>query len=109
MAIELIKNGVGISPPFKSTPKNSEPTENIAISIAETNITVSGDSVSITNTMIEIRKSFNSSTESSVDAERLAKMERIKYAIESGTYQIDPDRIARKMLQFDFLGQGNST
>ncbi len=106
MAIELIKNGGGISPPFKSTPKNSE---NIAISLAETKITVSSDSVSITNTMIEIRKSFNSSTESSVDGERLAKMERIKHAIENGTYQIDPDRIAWKMLQFDFLGQGNST
>ncbi|MEI7795074.1 MAG: flagellar biosynthesis anti-sigma factor FlgM [Methylococcaceae bacterium] len=109
MAIELIKNGGGISPPFKSTPKNSETGENTAISTAETKITVRGDSISITNTMIEIRKNFNASTESSVDAERLAKIERIKHAIESGTYKIDPDRIARKMLQFDSLGQGNST
>jgi negative regulator of flagellin synthesis FlgM len=106
MAIELIKNGAGISSPFKTSSKTSE---SIEISIPETKIMTVSDSVSITSTMMEIRKRFDSATESGVDVERLARMDRIKHAIENGTYKIDPDRIARKMLQFDFLGQGNST
>ena len=67
---------------------------------------VRSDSVMITNTVTQIKKSFESSMGSSTDVERLA---RIKQAIENGTYEINPDRIAAKMLQFDFLGQGNST
>lgn len=107
MAIELIKNGAVIASPFKTSPKQGETTENnIEISAPEAKITASSDSVVITNTVTQIKKSFESSTESSVDVERLA---RIKQAIENGTYEINPDRIAAKMLQFDFLGQGNST
>ncbi len=106
MAIELIKNGGAVSPPFKTSQKQSDTIENIEISVTDTKIAVRSDSVMITNTVTQIKKSFESSTESSGNVERLA---RIKQAIENGTYEINPDRIAAKMLQFDFLGQGNST
>ncbi len=110
MAIELIKNGAVFSSPVKSSLKQGDTNANTEFSLAETKVTVSTDSVSITNTVIHIRKSFDSFAESDVvDVERLARIERIKNAIENGTYKIDPDLIAAKMIQFDSLGQGNST
>ncbi|MCX7074323.1 MAG: flagellar biosynthesis anti-sigma factor FlgM [Methylococcales bacterium] len=107
MAIE-IKNGA-VPLPFQTTSTNSitsksntefaltlsnvKPTESIS-SVERT------DSVVITNSATQIRKNFESSAvESKVDAERLM---RIKAAIENGTYEINPDKIAAKMMQFEF-------
>jgi len=70
-----------------------KPTESIS-SVERT------DSVVITNSATQIRKNFESSSvESNVDVERLM---RIKAAIENGTYEINPDKIAAKMMQFEF-------
>ncbi|GDX85236.1 hypothetical protein LBMAG43_12780 [Methylococcaceae bacterium] len=105
MAIE-IKNGA-VPLPFQTTSTNSitsksnteltlsnvKPTESIS-SVERT------DSVVITNSATQIRKNFESSSvESKVDVERLM---RIKAAIENGTYEINPDKIAAKMMQFEF-------
>ncbi len=106
MAIELIKNGGAVSSPFRTSPKQGDTTENVEIPVTDAKVGVRSDSVIITNTVTQIKKSIESSTESDANVERLA---RIKKAIENGTYEINPDRIAAKMLQFDFLGQGNST
>jgi negative regulator of flagellin synthesis FlgM len=101
MAIELIKNGGAIPATFKNTQKNGTTNESsdFTLALSETKTTVKSDSVVITNTVMEIKKSFESSAKSSVNVERLA---RIKQAIEDGTYEINPDRIAAKMIQFGY-------
>ncbi|MEI6745996.1 MAG: flagellar biosynthesis anti-sigma factor FlgM [Methylococcaceae bacterium] len=100
MAIKLIENGA-ISASYKNTPKNKTVNEGSDFTqvLSEAKTVVRNDSVVITNTVMGIKKSFESSTESNVDAARLA---RIKHAIESGTYEINPDRIAAKMIQFGY-------
>jgi negative regulator of flagellin synthesis FlgM len=123
MAIERIKNTGAASVPVK-TPAKSESsaslsfqslikkslTENGATQttpVADIKATLSTDSVVLTNSVQEIKKSFESFPESSLDMQRI---ERIKQAIENGTYEINPDRIAQKMIQFEFSqGQSNGT
>ena len=123
MAIERIKNTGAASVPVK-TPAKSESsaslsfqslikkslTENgatLTTTVADIKATLSTDSVVLTNSVQEIKKSFESFTESSLDMQRV---ERIKQAIENGTYEINPDRIAQKMIQFEFSqGQSNGT
>ena len=102
MAIELIKNGAGISASYKNSPQNNAVNDGGFTQVlseaktSETKAVVRSDSVKITNTVLNITNSVESSTVSNVDAARLA---RIKHAIESGTYEINPDRIAAKMIQ----------
>lgn len=123
MAIERIKNTGAASVPVK-TPAKSESsaslsfqslikkslTENNATQttpVADIKATLATDSVVLTNSVQEIKKSFESFPESSLDMQRI---ERIKQAIENGTYEINPDRIAQKMIQFEFSqGQSNGT
>ncbi len=123
MAIERIKNTGAASVPVK-TPAKSESsaslsfqslikkslTENGATQttpVADIKATLATDSVVLTNSVQEIKKSFESFPESSLDMQRI---ERIKQAIENGTYEINPDRIAQKMIQFEFSqGQSNGT
>jgi|694.fasta_scaffold03991_10 negative regulator of flagellin synthesis FlgM len=123
MAIERIKNTGAASVPVK-TPAKSESlaslsfqslikqslTENSATQttpVADIKATLATDSVVLTNSVQEIKKSFESFPESSLDMQRI---ERIKQAIENGTYEINPDRIAQKMIQFEFSqGQSNGT
>ena len=123
MAIERIKNTGAASVPVK-TPAKSESsaslsfqslikkslTENGATQttpVADIKATLATDSVVLTNSVQEIKKSFESFPESSLDMQRI---ERIKQAIENGTYEINPDRIAKKMIQFEFSqGQSNGT
>ena len=123
MAIERIKNTGAASVPVK-TPAKSESsaslsfqslikkslTENSATQttpVADIKATLATDSVVLINSVQEIKKSFESFPESSLDMQRI---ERIKQAIENGTYEINPDRIAQKMIQFEFSqGQSNGT
>jgi negative regulator of flagellin synthesis FlgM len=94
---------------FQSLIKQSL-TENSATQttpVADIKATLATDSVVLTNSVQEIKKSFESFPESSLDMQRI---ERIKQAIENGTYEINPDRIAQKMIQFEFSqGQSNGT
>lgn len=98
MAIELIKNGAGISASYKNPPKSNAVNEDSGFTqpLSDVKVVVRSDSVVITNTVMHITNSIESSTVSNVDAARLA---RIKHAIESGTYEINPDRIAAKMIE----------
>lgn len=97
MAIKLMENGA-ISASYKNPPKNNKVNEggNFTQALSEAKAVVKSDSVSITNTVHKITNSIESSSASNVDAARLA---RIRHAIESGTYEINPDRIASKMIQ----------
>ena len=115
MAIERIKNTGAASVPVKTPAKSESPaslsfqslikkslTENSATQttpVADIKATLATDSVVLTNSVQEIKKSFESFPESSLDMQRI---ERIKQAIENGTYEINPDRIAQKMIQFEF-------
>jgi flagellar biosynthesis anti-sigma factor FlgM len=98
MAIKLMENGGAISASFKNPPKNNTVNEGNGFTqaLSEAKAVVRSDSVIITNTVMSITNSVESPSASSVDAARLA---RIKHAIESGTYEINPDRIAAKMIQ----------
>jgi flagellar biosynthesis anti-sigma factor FlgM len=104
MAIE-IKNGTGISIPFTTQPKNSinaEKTDSTftlpEIRIEERRAVERSDSVVITSVVTQFRQSFeSSSSELNTNIERLMA---IKASIEDGTYKINPDRIAMKMMQY---------
>ena len=109
MAIE-IKNGERIHNPFKTTPMNtigSDAKSTFSLTLTGVQPTESAtslsppvnriDRVSLTST-VEIRESIKSSLlQSSADAEKLV---RIKAAIENGTYEINPDQIAAKILNY---------
>jgi negative regulator of flagellin synthesis FlgM len=124
MAIELIKNRGAVPVPLK-TPTKSEGADALlfkslfnnsaieskvtqtTVAVTDVKASLATDSVVLTNSVQEIKKSFESFSDSSVHAQRL---ERIKQAIENGTYEINPDRIASKMIQFEFSqGQSNGT
>lgn len=112
MAIESVKNGGRVSQSVevgKVSPKNdlfnrlvNEAKESVDITATAkttpTKVVSSADSVIITNTVSQIKKSFESAEDAGMDVKRLA---RIKQAIENGTYTINPDRIAAKMIQFE--------
>ena len=124
MAIELIKNRGTVPVPLK-TPAKSDGADALlfkslfnnsvignkatqtTVAVTDVKASLATDSVVLTNSVQEIKKSFESFSDSSVHAQRL---ERIKQAIENGTYEINPDRIASKMIQFEFSqGQSNGT
>lgn len=59
----------------------------------------SSDKVVFTNVIQEMRRRIDASTEQTVDLEKVA---RIRQAIEDGTYDINPDRIAAKILNYAY-------
>lgn len=103
MAIEEINKNRGISSPFKTQLKNNIRGEksDFALTLAvERRAIERTDSLFITDAVAQIRRSVEAaSTDSGTDVERLAKLARIKASIENGTYQINPERIASKMMQ----------
>jgi negative regulator of flagellin synthesis FlgM len=115
MAIIEIKNGAGtVTAPYKTQTKNSTNNEKFELALSEklqpldakteiaatSFVAASSDKVVFTNIAQVMRSNSESSAESGIDFEKVA---RIKQAIENGTYQINPDRIAMKMMQFEFL------
>lgn len=109
--IEIKNNGVGVSTPVKNHQKNSVNDKNFEITLSEvveTKPIVSSEAVSsvdtvvLTNTLTEFKTRFDSvdGSEAGIDMERVM---RIKRQIENGTYEINPERIAYKMIQFEFL------
>ncbi len=106
MAIELIKNGaVNTTSPVKPHSKNGTNGKSFELTLSSetTKVVATGepttgaDRVVLTNTFNEIKKNVNFSRESGVDMDKVA---RLKKAIENGTYEINPDRIAAKMMQY---------
>jgi len=105
MAIELIKNGAAISAPVKPHQKDNVNSKSFELtlsnieskSVAPSEAVVRADSVVLNNSFTAIKKSVDFSRESSIDTEKVA---RLKQAIENGTYKINPDRIATKILHY---------
>ena len=61
---------------------------------------VKNDSVAITDTAQGIKKALEYASTAVVDGERVAT---VKKAIADGSYRIDPNRIAEKMIRYEKL------
>lgn len=110
--IEIKNNSVGVSTPVKNHQKNSVNDKNFEVTLSEVveTKTIVGsealssvDTVVLKNTLTEFKTRFDSSTEGSEAGIDMERVMRIKRQIENGTYEINPDRIASKMIQFEFL------
>ena len=62
------------------------------------NTVASDDTVNITSTAQDIKNASDASSSATVNETRVAE---IKAALQAGDYQIDPDRVADKMMQLD--------
>lgn len=95
MAIEI--NGRMNSPvPLKTTPKTGvDSGQKVAVLP-----TKKDDSVALTNATQEIKRALGSSSASPVDID---KVNSIKKALADGSYQVDAEKVAKKMLQLEKL------
>lgn len=102
MAIEITSK-TNSSIPIKTTPKVGVESEK---QVAAVN-TVKGDSVALTATTQEIKKTFGSSSALPVDIERVNS---VKKALADGSYSINAEKVAKKLIQFEkLLSKENST
>lgn len=96
MAIEI--TGRTSSPtPIKTPPKASVEGEK---KVAVTTTPEKDDVVALTTTTQEIKKAFGSSPASLVDIDRVNS---IKKALADGSYQIDAEKVAKKLIDFEKL------
>jgi negative regulator of flagellin synthesis FlgM len=96
MTIESITGRARTPPAIKTTPKAEiDSGKNTPIKIAEKN-----DSIAITAMAQGIKKAFESSSVTIVDVDRVAA---VKKALADGSYQINAERIAEKMIQYEKL------
>jgi negative regulator of flagellin synthesis FlgM len=95
MAIEV--TGRTNSPtPIKTTPKAGVDGEKkVAVTTPENH-----DVVALTTATQEIKKAFGSSSASPVDIDRINS---IKKALADGSYQIDAEKVAKKLIEFEKL------
>lgn len=109
MAIEIkpTRTGMTVLKIQNQNSNNSEKSD-FAVTLSETKIperraVERSDSVVITNVVTQMRKSFeSSSSDTNIDTERAAYLARIKEAIENGSYEINANRIAAKMMNYAF-------
>jgi negative regulator of flagellin synthesis FlgM len=95
MAIEI--TGKTSSPiPIKTPPKAGVEGEK---QVATAN-TAKGDSVALTTTTQEIKKAFGSSSALPFDIDRVNS---IKKALADGSYSINAEKVAKKLMQFEKL------
>jgi len=94
MAIDSISGRKHDLPTIKTTAKS----ELDSGKKVNDNNSIQKDTVAITSAAQEIKKTIGSSEGAPVDAERVAK---IKKAIADGSYTINADKIAQKMIQLD--------
>ncbi len=96
MTIESITGRKHNQLTIKTTPKAEIDGEKKAsVKSAERN-----DSIAITAMAQGIKKAFESSSVTSVDAGRVAA---VKKALADGSYQVNAERIAEKMIQYEKL------
>jgi len=103
MAIQI--TGKANSPiPIKTPPKAGvEGEKKVAVTTTNTEKT---DSVALTATTQEIKKAFGPSSALPVDIERVNS---IKKALADGSYSINAEKVAKKLIQFEkLLSQDNS-
>jgi negative regulator of flagellin synthesis FlgM len=95
MAIEV--TGRTNSPtPIKTTPKAGVDGEKkVAVTTPENH-----DVVALTTATQEIKKAFGSSSASPVDIDRINS---IKKALADGSYQINAEKVAKKLIEFEKL------
>ena len=94
MAIDSITGRVSSPIPLKTPVKQASDGSSSSVKTAENH-----DDVAITSMAQEIKKGFQSSvTSASLDLERIAS---VKKALSEGTYTIDPERVAKKLIQFE--------
>lgn len=92
MAIHPVNSGnVANSVPTSKSANKTPDAKNIATSAVSTD-----DTVSFSNSVLNASESDNNAP--SVDQARVAA---IKNALQSGNYQIDPEKIAAKMMAFE--------
>lgn len=96
MAIQPINNvnAAAVTNQTKSTGKSTP-----ATSSANVNPAMDDDTVRITSTAQDIKKALDASASTPVVNEN--KVAELKAALQAGTYQVDPDRVADKMLQLE--------
>lgn len=97
MSIESITGRAHSPPPaLKTTPKSEIGNDKQPI----VGRAVKNDSVAITDTAQGIKKALEHASTAVVDVARVAT---VKKAIADGSYQIDPNRIAEKMIRYEKL------
>jgi len=103
MTIESITGRTHTPPTIKTTPKAEiDSGKKASINSAESN-----DSIAITAMAQGIKKAFESSPVTIVDVDRVAA---VKKALADGSYQINAERIAEKMIQYEkLMPQDNRT
>jgi negative regulator of flagellin synthesis FlgM len=95
MAIDSVTGKINNQPPLKTAPK----AESDGVKKPTTASPEKTDSVALTTTTQEIKKAFeSSSSQPTVDMDRVAA---VKKALADGTYSINAERIAKKMIQLD--------
>ncbi|TRW93022.1 flagellar biosynthesis anti-sigma factor FlgM [Candidatus Methylobacter oryzae] len=95
MAIEITGRTSGlttISPPLKS---GVDAEKKVAVANTE-----ESDSVALTATTQEIKKTLSSSSSSPVDVDRV---NAIKKSLADGSYSINAEQVAKKFMQFERL------
>jgi negative regulator of flagellin synthesis FlgM len=103
MAIESIKGGATNPSSIKTVQK----AEVEGQKQATTKRIEKDDSIEITAVAQEIKKAFESSSGSAVDINRV---NAVKKALAEGSYSINAERIAKKMIQFEkLMFQDNGT
>ena len=96
MAIESIKGGV-INPSLTKSVQKAEVEDQKQATIQRIE---KDDSIAITAVVQEIKKAFESSSESAVD---MVRVNAVKHALAEGSYTVNAERIAAKMIQFEKL------
>lgn len=100
MAIESITGRTRVPIATKAVPKTEMDGGNKTAKQAE-----KSDSIAITGIAQGIKKAFESSSSGAiVDADRVAS---VKKAIAEGSYQVNAERIADKMMQYEKLAPQN--
>lgn len=96
MAIEITSRTSNPTP-IKSPPKanNVDGEKKVAVTHTEKD-----DTIALTPATQEIKKAFGSSPESPVDIERV---NAVKKALADGNYQVDAEKVAKKLIQFEKL------